>query len=422
MEIPLVLIFLGALIFFSHTVNALFARIRTPSVLLLLLIGIIVGPVTGLISVDYFGEFGRVFTTMTLIIILFESGTGLKFAELRRSIGVASLFTLVNFVICIAIITIATYLLTDLSLLSSVFVGAILGGTSSAVVIPLVKQLRLSGQPKTILVLESALSDVLCLVVGLAVLEGMMIGDISIGRVINNMWQSFLFATSLGLMFGLLWSLFLNFIRNIKNAMFMNLALVFILYGIVEMIGLNGGIAVLSFGVLLGNAQTLNQTVLFRKLHFLTAADYNSNEKDFFSEIVFIVQTYFFVFIGISIQFGQLSIYAIGLIITLILLMSRPLSVFVLIGRKEATPRERSLMMVMGPKGLVAAVLASLPLMMGLPGGSVIQDLGYSIVLFSIFIVSILAIFFSRENRLINNTSDIPDGKNDINHRIENTQ
>ena len=49
----------------------------------------------------------------------------------------------------------------------------------------------------------------------------------------------------------------------------------------------------------------------------------------------------------------------------------------------------------MSPKGLVPAVLASLPLQRGLPHGEIILDLGYSIVLFSIIICSVLVIVLS---------------------------
>jgi cell volume regulation protein A len=49
----------------------------------------------------------------------------------------------------------------------------------------------------------------------------------------------------------------------------------------------------------------------------------------------------------------------------------------------------------MMPKGLIPAVLASIPLQRGLFQGAKILDLGYSIVLVSIVICSILVIIFS---------------------------
>lgn len=422
MNILTIIIALGLLIFFSHLFNGLFNKTKIPNVLLLLLIGIIVGPIGGIITKDFFGEIGRVFTIITLIVILFESGAGLKLKEIKESIGSASLLTIVNFIVTVIITALTTRLLLSLDSLSAVFIGAIVGGTSSAVVIPMVKQLKFSQKSSSILILESALSDVLCLVVGLALLEGMTVGEVSAGAVFSKMWKAFLFAMLLGLAGGLVWSLFINTIRSIKNSMMTTLAFVFILYGIIELLGYNGGIAVLSFGIILGNVELINSNKAFKRLFKFETSGFTDSEKDFFAEIVFVMQTYFFVYVGISIQFGSPWIYAIGLLIVLLIILLRVPAVRIFIGRKVVKP-ERSVMAVMSPKGLIPAVLASIPLQRGLSQGDIILDLGYSIVLFSIVLTSTLVIVLSLnpnyfENKIAklkkrnwNSTSEIPHNK-----------
>jgi len=396
MEIPHVIVFLGLLIFFSHVFNALFDKTKIPNVLLLLVIGIIIGPSTGIISKEYFGQFGSVFTTITLIVILFESGVNLRFAEIKKSIGSAFFITIINFIITLIITTIILKLFTDLNHLSCLFVGAIIGGTSSAVVIPMVKQLKIGNRSSTILFLESALSDVLCLIVGLALLDGMKMGALNIPEILNKMWKAFLFAAILGLVFGFAWSFLLNVMRNIKNSMFTSFAFVFILYGIVEMLNFNGGIAVLAFGILVGNSESISESKYYKKILRIDTADLNLNEKDFFSEIVFIVQTYFFVYVGISIQFGNIWIYLIGLLIVVLIIISRQLSIR-LLSKKETNVKDVVFMSIMTPKGLIPAVLASIPLMLGLTDGGVIQDLGYSIVFLSILVCSVLVVIVSND-------------------------
>jgi potassium/hydrogen antiporter len=106
------------------------------------------------------------------------------------------------------------------------------------------------------------------------------------------------------------------------------------------------------------------------------------------------MQTYFFVYVGISLQFGAPLIYAIGLLIVLLIIFSR-VGVTSLLGRKQYSQSDRAIMAVMSPKGLVPAVLASLPLQRGFVNGEIILDLGYSIVLFSIVICSCLVIILS---------------------------
>ena len=396
MNIYTIVISLGLLIFFSHAFNELFDRTKIPNVLLLLLIGIIVGPVGGIVSKDFFGQLGNVFTTITLIVILFESGVGLKFSEIKKSIGAASLITIINFVITVIVTAFLASLFTRLDWISSVFVGAIIGGTSSAVVIPIVKQLKMSEKSSAIMFLESALSDVLCLIVGLAVLEGIKIGALDMGTVFSKMWKAFLFAALLGLAAGLIWSVVIKLIRSIKNSMFTTLAFVFILYGIVEMLGFNGGISALTFGIILGNSDSISTSKFFRKVFAYDSSGFNENEKDFFAEIVFVMQTYFFVYVGISLQFGSIYIYGIGLLIVILAIIVRPLSIK-LMTSKSTPASEVAIMSIMTPKGLVAAVLASIPLQQGLANGETIMDLGYSIVLFSIIICSVLVIILSKD-------------------------
>jgi potassium/hydrogen antiporter len=396
MEISFVIVFLGLLIFFAHLFNELFNKTKIPNVLLLLLIGIILGPLTGIVQIHHFGQLGRVFTTITLIVILFESGISLKFLELRRSIGSATFVTLFNFAGSAAIATLLAGLLGRLDWISSLFLGAIVGGTSSAVVIPMVRQLKIGEKSQVILYLESVLSDVLCLVVGLAFLEGMVEGEVNIGGVLSQMWKSFLFAAFLGILGGTVWAILLKNIRSIKNSMFTTLAFVFILYGLVDGLGYNGGIATLMFGIMLGNSEAINKNRMFRKIFILQTSNLTENERNFFGEIVFIVQTYFFVYVGISIQFGNIFTYATGLLIVVVIIMYRPL-VTRLFAPADLDMRDRTTMSIMAPKGLVPAVLASIPLQMGLLNGERIQDLGYSIVLFSIIISSALVFAYGKD-------------------------
>lgn len=416
MNILTIIIALGLLIFFSHLFNALFDKTKIPNVLLLLLIGIVVGPVSGVVTKDFFGEIGRVFTIITLIVILFESGANLKLKEITQSIGSASLLTVVNFIVTIGVTAAITHLLLSLDMLSAVFVGAIIGGTSSAVVIPMVKQMKMGEKGTSVLILESAISDVLCLVVGLALLEGMSKGEVSVGAVFATMWKAFLFAILLGLAGGFFWSVLINMIRGIKNSMMTTLAFAFILYGTVEMLKLNGGIAVLAYGILLGNAELINSSKLFRKLFRFESSGFNEHEKNFFAEIVFIMQTYFFVYVGISIQFGSPWVYATGFLVVLLIILFRAPAIRLLIGKRVSSP-ERSVMAVMSPKGLVPAVLASIPLQWGLAHGEIILDMGYSIVLFSILVSSVLVIILSFNPDFFKNKlqrrkqgdSDLPD-------------
>ena len=78
-NIGLVIAVIGLLIFAAHLFTEIFSRKRIPDVLLLMVIGLALGPVFHLVKPEELGPVTSVFTTITLVIILFESGTRLDF-------------------------------------------------------------------------------------------------------------------------------------------------------------------------------------------------------------------------------------------------------------------------------------------------------------------------------------------------------
>ena len=91
---------------------------------------------------------------------------------------------------------------------------------------------------------------------------------------------------------------------------------------------------------------------------------------------------------------GAREYVVVGFLIVLLIILMRVPVIKIFTGKKILKP-EKAIMSVMSPKGLVPAVLASIPLQRGFSYGAEILDLGYSIVLFSIIISSILVIILS---------------------------
>jgi len=407
MDIAIAIITLGALIFSAHFFSYLFRFTKIPNALLLLFFGIIIGPLAGLVAPEDFKDAGKIFTEVTLIFLLFESGVNLKIAELTKSIGSALMLTVYNF---LASAIVATLIATIfMPVLSAIFFGVIVAGTSSAVVIPIIKQLKMNQKGGTILLLESTLSDVLCLVIGLALFESMKVGAVDILFILDKIWKSFLFAALLGLAGGLLWSVLLNKVRTLQNSIFTTPAFVFIVYGITQYLGLNGGIATLIFGIALGNAH-----LFAPKLgKWLPAGELVQEEKNFFSEVVFILSTYFFVYVGISMQFGSPLLFIAGFSIVLLITLARPFSIKYFV-RAKMPLKDLTTMSTLAPKGLVPAILAALPLQAGLAGGAEIRDLSYAVVLLSISLGAAIVILIGAgkfnipflRNLLMANASD----------------
>ena len=398
----LVIAVIGLLIFAAHLFTEIFSRKSIPDVLLLMIIGLALGPIFHWVRPEALGPVAGVFTTITLVIILFESGTRLDFNTLLNSIRGTMKLTLINFFVTMIVVALLG-LIVKVDFLTSLMLGAIVGGTSSAVVIPLVSQLKISEKGSTILILESAFSDVLCIVFTWAFMQAIQSGAMNVGRVIGEILSSFILATVIGLIAAVLWSYVLERVRHVKNSILTTPAFVFIVYGINEWLGFSGAIAALAFGVGMANIDSMYKGgFLIKRMFKDKPTKLNETEKQLFSEVVFLLKTFFFVYIGVSIKLDQLTPLLMGLAITVVLFILRiPIVKLSVRREKDDMPVEdKTFMSGIVPKGLAAAVLATIPMQRGLAGGETIQNVVFAVILFSILFTSIMVPILEHNNAI----------------------
>lgn len=433
MDVSLVILALGLLIFLAHIFVALFDRLGIPDILPLMLLGLFIGPVMGLVTQDALGQVGPVFSTIALVVILFESGLGLKFAELRSSLGTSTSVCVLSFLasaIVAAVIAVTTF---GFPIASSIALGFIIAGTSSAVIIPLLANLAIDRDLKVILTLESSISDVLCIIGTLSVIRVVTTGDVNSGQIVGGLIASLTLSTIMGFLFGVIWSYTLNFFRELENAILTTPAFLCILYALSEIMGFSGPVAALSFGVTLGNVRSLRLPTVghllgintsqpeaekrllvgaliffgklfrfkpvaeeagtdglqYQSLSNVEARELNYIDRAVLSELSFAIKTFFFVYLGLSIRFGELAIFAGGVFLTLWIYLSRiPVTLGVL--GKKMRMSDVTVASIMAPKGLAAAVLASMPLQAGMAFGAEVQNITYSVILVSTVLTALL--------------------------------
>jgi NhaP-type Na+/H+ or K+/H+ antiporter len=100
-----------------------------------------------------------------------------------------------------------------------------------------------------------------------------------------------------------------------------------------------------------------------------------------------------------SILFENVLALIAGLIFTGVIYIVR-LFVARFAAPKKATVFDKTIISMMTPKGLAAAVLATIPEMAGVPEGAMIKNITYAVVLFSIILTSILIIVNDNTNSL----------------------
>ena len=381
MQTSITIIILGLFIFWGHYLSGVFERKSIPDVLGLMLIGILIGPVFHLIDPSTFGKFGSLFSNLVLIFILFESGTDLKISEVKESFKESAGITAVGFLVTWIVTFALCKLIFNLPNLTCLFIGSALGGTSSAVVVGLVKKMSIKAKTSTTLIIESAETDVFTLAIPISILGLMITGQVQTNTVLSQFISSLVMSLIFGVGGAFIWSFIINKFPTLKTTKFSTPAFLFIIYGLIEYLNFSGPLTALSFGIAIGNLQYFEPKLLERVIpnHSIVLPQ---DEKLFFNEMVFLLRTFFFVFIGLSIHIERIDWLLWGAAITFALFAVRILVVKFVISK--STPLlDKATMSIMIPKGLGAAVIATLPFQQGHADGIIIQSICFSVILFS---------------------------------------
>jgi NhaP-type Na+/H+ or K+/H+ antiporter len=253
------------------------------------------------------------------------------------------------------------------------------------VVIPLVNALRPSDATGTVLILESAITDVLSIVFTFGVLQAAGQGDVQVGRVIGQTLASLVFAALIGVAGGVGWLRVWNTVRELPATTFSTIAAALVLYGIAEGLGFSGAIATLAFGLTLTNHQPMGLGRFLRDQHGSTVTP---EEQRFYREVVFLLKTFFFVYLGLSMRLDDIRDFGVAAAMVAIVYAVRAV-IAVRTMPRATSRREVALVGAMAPKGLAAAVLAGLPLQAGVPEGATIQAVTYAVVLVSITVTAL---------------------------------
>jgi NhaP-type Na+/H+ or K+/H+ antiporter len=365
---------------------ALFRRTRIPDVLLLILVGLGLGPFAGWVQPSDFGKVGSAVSTIALTVILFESGLTLDVDALRRSARLTLALTLAGFLTTGLIAATFARFVLQVDVMLACVTGAIVAGTSSAVVIPLLQELGLSRVVGTALAMESALTDVLSIVVAYACLNAAAAGTGSVVDVGVRVLLALFVAMGVGGAAAVLFLFVARQVRALPNASVGVIAAALIVFGAAERLGASGAIASLSFGFVMANVKWLRigQLVGFEHVESLRAPRYL---KRFLGDVIFMLKTFFFVFLGISMQIDEWKPLAWSALVVLCAYGARAAAARWVVPL-TVTRQEVAIVAVMAPKGLAAAVLAGVPTQLGLSGGPAVQQFVYGMVLASIVVTS----------------------------------
>ncbi len=378
----------GLIIFFGFFGEWIFRKTNIPDALWLMLVGVLIGPIMHWVAPGDIAGAAPFFITFALLFMLFEGGLHLRLRDLLRGMTSAMLLTFTNFLITVAVITMLS-ILFGWSMQIGLLLGIILGGTSSAVVIPMLRQLNIRKQTSLILTIESAVSDVLVIVVAVTAVDIIASEFFSLADLLNSLLGSFSIAILVGAVAGLAWLQLERRFKKIRLFYMVTIGILLVLYSAVAFITKidgAGAIATLSFGIVLGNYRRFFHTTnesLEKEL-----SDASHETEQIFGQITFFLKTFFFVYIGILVDFSEPILILLAAAMTLLLIALRPLAVHV--SRYKTYATDKTVMASLIPKGLAAAVLVQVPAQAGIAGTEPLQAVVHGVIFFSILFGTIL--------------------------------
>ncbi len=384
----------GLLVLIGNLLKKAFVTKKIPDVIILIGIGVLIGPVFGFIAPEDLGIVGPVFATATLVILLFDGGIALQVRVIMGALRNAILLSFSTFLMTVIIAAGLFMAVFHVDQITGLIFGCVIGGSSSAVVIPLVRELSVSESTKTTLMIESALTDVYCIVSVLSLLELYQSAVFDIPLVFLQIGSSFFVAIGAGSVAGVIWVLFRDKVRPVESV-FTVPAVVCILYGITELMNGSGAIAVLFFGIILGNANLLN--AIFREKEKPPLKNLSAGEVELFNQISDLLKTFYFIFVGISLRMATPIFIAFCALLVVILHVFR---IPCVIGSVfPPNSEDRWIVVAMIPKGLAAAVLASIVVLYDIPHAELIETLAYFVIIFSILSASVIAFVSERKRK-----------------------
>jgi cell volume regulation protein A len=373
------ILLLGLIILIGFVGNILFKYTKVPESLFMIVIGLVVGPVFHVVDQTLFMSYIPLVSTLTLIIILLDSGFSLSISRTVRSLGKAVRLTLLVLLFSTVFIGGFMYLM-GWSLLHALFIGTISSGTTTIVVSYLLTRFSIPDGVRDALILESIFNDVTLITMSVILLQLIQLQTVSLSQIVAAFVEPIAIAVLLGVVFMVAWVSVLSRIYRGEELVYVfTLGVLFILYFLVEAMGGIGALAILVFSLTLGNLPLLIDAIqdeLILRKHVLSEYQVETFQflRERFQEITrqiknsqinfsFFIKNFFFVYLGIIFDVENLNVTSglIALGIIALMVISRYVSVRVAARFDPEFKQSTTLMTLMIARGFTATFAALMP-------------------------------------------------------------
>lgn len=356
-------------------------RLRLPSIVLMLLVGLLVGPVMGWFIPDRdLGEIYRPLIALAVAIILFEGGLTLEFHRLGDGRNAVRRLVYIGAPLGWLLASVAMGLTMDIPWQVAVVFGGVLVVTGPTVIAPMLRQAKLQRSPAQLLQWEAIVNDPIGVLIAVFALEVVLVfqGGLSAGEAAWVLVSGIGFAAIVGVLAGL--GVARLFQRGLTPE-YMKVPVLFVLvlavFAITDrLLHESGLLAVTLMGMVLANAKLASHAELHR----------------FKEHAALLLVSGVFILMSASLDFSSLAAlnWQAAVFVVAVILIVRPAQVLLpLLG--SSTPwRERLLVASTGPRGVVMVAVSGLfgekLVAAGIPEGVILAPLAFLLVLTTVIL------------------------------------
>jgi potassium/hydrogen antiporter len=369
-------ILLGSLLVLTGILSSLIAlRFGAPLLLVFLLVGMLAGE--GGPGGIKFDDVGIAYTvgSIALALILFDGGLRTRLASLRNVLAPAVTLATVGVLITALLTAPVAKFVLGIDWIPALLIGAVVASTDAAAVFFLInaRGLRLRSRVRAVLEVESGTNDPFAVFLALLLVEILLVGNQSWSHAVATFLRDAILGCIIGLAGGQIIALVLNrlVLAQGLHAPFVAVSAL-VVFAFANAVHTSGFLAVYLAGLVVGNKQTRahNSVVVF-----LDAATW-------------LAQIVMFVLLGLLAWPHRLTYSLVGAVAIALVLMlvARPVAVLLCLWPFRFHWNEKIFISWVGLRGAVGIFLASIPMLVGLPGAYLYFDVAFVVVLSSLLV------------------------------------
>ena len=363
----------SGLLLVSIIINKVSGRLGVPALLIFLAIGMVAGS-DGPGGIYFDNAWAaQLLGILALVQILFAGGLETRWEKIRPVIwrGLA----LSTFGVFITALTVAVFatLVFRLSWLEGLLLGSIVSSTDAAAVFAVLRSrsVSLKGELERLLELESGSNDPMAVFLTVGLIHLMTTPDASVIELIPTFFLQMILGAALGCGMGKAMTFIINRVKLEYDGLYpvLTLTMITLTYGVTASLGGSGFLAVYLAAIVLGNSDFIHKRSLMR----------------FHDGLAWLMQIVMFLTLGLLVfPHALVPIIGIGLLASLFLVfIARPLGVFLSLLPVRMSGREKVMIAWVGLRGAAPIILATFPLVAGVPRAEMYFNIVFFIVLIS---------------------------------------